>query len=136
MKLARGMTSFGNVRGIDRASSRTFRRTLWPGWGKVEAWRYPFCTDGSYGRYPLFSSGVNLYPSAEYKRLNAINSTSRYELVLGLEIRTRGRSSSLLLMLNLITYAMLNSATSYITFTLLYKCFYAKLVNPCYYPNA
>ena len=60
----------------------------------------------------LVSSGVNLYPSAEYKTLKAISSTSRYGLELGLEIRTHGRSSSRLLMLNLITYAMLNSATS------------------------
>ena len=112
MKLARGMASVENVQDIDRTSSQTFRRTSWPGWGKVEASRYPFCTDGSYGRYPLSSSGVNLYPSAEYKRLKAISSTSRYGLVLGLEIRTHGRSSSFLLMLNLITYAMLNSATS------------------------
>ena len=108
----KGMASIGNVRGIDWASSQTFHRISWLGWGKVEASRYPFCTDGSYGRYPLFSSGVNLYPCAEYKRLEAISSTSRYGLVLGLEIRTCGRSSSRLLMLNLITYAMLNSATS------------------------
>jgi hypothetical protein len=57
----------------------------------------------------LASSGVNLYPSAEYKKLKEISSTSRYGLELGLEIRTRGRASSYLLMLNLITYAMLNN---------------------------
>ena len=112
MKLARGMASIGNVWDIDWASSRTFHRTSWPGWGKVEALRYPFYNDGSYGRYPLSLSGVNLYPSIEYKRLKEISSTSRYGLVLGLKIRTHGRLSSFLLMLNLITYDILNSATS------------------------
>ena len=57
----------------------------------------------------LVLSGVNLYPSAEYKTLKAISSTSRYGLETGLEFRTRGRLSSRLLMLNLITYAMLNN---------------------------
>ena len=57
----------------------------------------------------LVSIEVNLYPSIEYKTLKAISSTSRYRLELGLEIKTRGRLSSRLLMLNLITYAMLNN---------------------------
>ena len=57
----------------------------------------------------LVLSGVNLYPSVEYTTLKAISSTSRYGLELGLEIRTCGRSSYRLLVLNLITYAMLNN---------------------------
>jgi len=37
--------------------------------------------------------------------------------------------------LHLITYAILATATSYITFTLWYNCFYINDCIPCYYPN-
>ena len=52
------------------------------------------------------------YTSLQSKTLKAISSTSRYGLELGLKIRTHGTSSSRLLMLNLITYAMLANAKS------------------------
>jgi len=102
---SKGMVSVGNARGI------VAEPFIGP-YGQIrERLRHqdiPSIPTGLMGDIPCFK-WVNLYPSIEYKTLKAISSTSRYRLELGLKIRTHGRSSSRLLMLNLITYAMLNN---------------------------